>query len=66
MSDEYEKIIIEFIQKYIFYKNNNREHEYCDNSNLNDFKNNLKKLFVNSKKSYNKTLEKSIINFFFF
>jgi len=63
---EYEKIIEEFIQKYLFYKKNNSKHEYCDNSNLDDFKKNLKKLFSNSKKSYNKTLEKSIIKFFLY
>jgi hypothetical protein len=33
---------------------------------LNDFKINLKILFVNSKKSYKKTLKKFIINFFFY
>ena len=66
MTTEYEKIINEIIQKYLFYKKNIIKHEYCVNSNLDDFKNNLKKLFANSKKSYNKTLEKSIINFFLY
>jgi len=66
MNTEYENIIKEFIKKYLFYIFNNRNHEYCNNSNLEDFKNNLKMLFVNSKKSYKKTLEKSIINFFLY
>ena len=63
MNSEYEAIINEFIKKYLFYKKNYSKHIYCENCNLDDFKNNLKQLFENSKKSYNITLEKSIINF---
>ena len=59
MNQEYDKIINEFINLYIFYKENYKYHKNCEN----DFKEKLKKLFHNSKKSYKTSLEKCVKTF---
>ena len=59
---EYDNNINEFVKLYLFYKKNIERHKYYEI----DFKRELKKLFVNSKKSFNKTLENSVINFILF
>ena len=58
----YEDIIDEIVKLYLFYIKNIEKHKYYEK----DFKLELKKLFINSKKSYNKSLENSIINFILF
>ena len=59
INQEYDKIINEFINLYIFYKENSKYNKYFEN----DFKQELKQLFINSRKSYKKSLEKSVVTF---
>ena len=62
MDKEYEDNINEFVKLYLFYIKNIEKHKYYEI----DFKRELKKLFKNSKKSFNKSLENSVINFILF
>ena len=66
VNNDLNNIIEEIIKIYLFFKTNIHNHENFIKSNGPDFNNQFKKLIFNSKKSYDKSLEKSIIYFIFY
>ena len=63
LTPEYIEIIEEIAKQYIFFKKNINQHQDYIKSNAPDFYNQFKKLISNSRKSYKKSLEKSLIYF---
>ena len=63
LTDEFISIIDEIIKKYYLFIKNIKQHKFYIKSNAPDFCNQLLKLIKNSRKSYQKNLEKSIIYF---